>query len=71
MKSMYGSIVGKVLVFAAGIFIALAISGCSNSAATDMAANHRRLGNECQQDLRYGLSGFAPATQARAFYPAR
>lgn len=71
MKSTYGSVVGKVLVFAAGILMTLAMSGCGDPTATDMAAQHRRLGNECQQDLRYGLSGFAPAAQTRAFRPAQ
>jgi hypothetical protein len=71
MRRMYDSVVGKVLVFAAGAFIALAVSGCGNSTQADMAANHRRLSDECRQELHYGLSGYAPATQARSFYPAR
>jgi hypothetical protein len=62
---------GKALVFAAGIFIALAVSGCGNSTQADMAANHRRLGDECRQDLNHGLSGFGRPAQTRAFYPAR
>jgi len=70
MRRMYGSLVGKVLVFIAGIFLALAMSGCNDPVVADIEAEHRRMGNVCQQELRQGLAGFPPTTQAPMFRPA-
>jgi hypothetical protein len=70
MKRMYGSVVGKVLVFMAGIFLALTMSGCNDPVVADIKAEHRRMGNVCQQELRQGLAGFPPTTQAPMFRPA-
>ncbi len=70
MKRMYGSVVGRVLVFIAGIFLALTMSGCSDPVVADIKAEHRRMGNVCQQELRQGLAGFPPTTQAPTFRPA-
>ena len=70
MRRMYGSLVGKVLVFIAGIFLALTMSGCNDPAVAEIKAEHRRMGNVCQQELRQGLAGFPPTTQAPMFRPA-
>lgn len=70
MKSVYALLVGKVLVLAAGIFISLMISGCGDSVVADFEANRRRMGDECQRDLRQSVAAFAPANQTQTFYPA-
>ncbi len=70
MKSMYGSVVGKVFVFVAGVFLALTMSGCNDPAVAEFNARQRSMGDTCQQELRQGLAGFPPTTQAPRFRPA-
>ena len=70
MKRMYGSTVATVLVFMAGIFVALTLSGCNDPVVADIQAERRRMGNVCQQELRQGLAGLTPTTQAPMFRPA-
>jgi len=70
MKSMYALVAGKVLVVAAGMFLALAVSGCGDPVVSDFRANQRRMGDTCQRELRQGAAAFAPATQTLTFHPA-
>ncbi len=70
MESKRNSIVVKFLSFVAGIFISLTLLGCNDPVVADMAAEHRQLGSVCQQELRQGLAGMPPTTQAPAFRPA-
>jgi len=70
MKSNRTSIVVKLLTLITGIFISLTLMGCNDPIVADMAAEHRQLGNVCQQELRQGLSGLPPISQAPAFHPA-
>ena len=51
MKSVCALVVGKVLVLAAGIFLALTISGCGDQVVKDFEANRRRMGADCQREL--------------------
>lgn len=71
MKSIYALVVGKVVVAAAGIFLALAISGCGDPVVNDFRANQRRMGDTCQRELRQGAAAFAATTQTMTFHPAR
>lgn len=70
MRRTYGSVVARVLVFIAGIFLALMISGCNDPVVAEIKAERRRMGSECQQELRQGLAGLTPTTQAPVFRPA-
>ncbi len=70
MKRMYGSVVGKVFVFVAGIFLALTISGCNDPAVADFKVRQRQMGDICQQELRQGHAGFPSTRQSPTFYPA-
>ncbi len=70
MKRVYGSVMGKALIFVAGIFMALTMSGCGDPTVADFKAEQRRMGDMCQQELRLGLAGFPSAAQAPTFYPA-
>ena len=69
MKSMYDLVVGKVLVFAAGIFLALTISGCGDQTVADFRSNQRRMGDACQRDLQ-AVAAFTPTTRTSTFHPA-
>ncbi len=70
MESKHNSIAVKLLMLITGIFISLSLLGCNDPVVADMAAEHRQLGSVCQQELRQGLSGLPPTTQAQAFRPA-
>jgi hypothetical protein len=72
MKSAYALVMGKVLVLAAAIFLALTISGCGDPVVADFEANRRRMGDECQRELRMGrgVAAFTPAHQTPTFRPA-
>ena len=70
MRSMYGLVVGKALVFVAGIFLALTISGSGDQAVADFRSNQRRMGDACQRDLRQAVAAFTPTTQTSTFHPA-
>ena len=70
MKRMYGSVAGKVFVFVAGVLMALTMSGCNDPTVVDFKVRQRQMGDICQQELRQGLAGFPPTTQAPTFYPA-
>lgn len=71
MRRMYGSVVARALVFAAGALLALMISGCNDPVATDIKAQRRRMGDECRIALDQDLAGFPPTTRALMFRPAR
>jgi len=70
MEIKRNSIVVKLLTLVAGIFLSLTLLGCNDPVVADMAAEHRQLGNVCQQELRQGLSGLPPTAQAQVFRPA-
>ena len=70
MKSVYALLVGKALVLAAGIFLSLTISGCGDPVVADFEANRRRMGDECQRELRRGVAAFTPISQTPTFRPA-
>ncbi|MFH1716229.1 MAG: hypothetical protein ABIF19_02665 [Planctomycetota bacterium] len=50
--------------------MSFALLGCNDPIVADMAAEHRQLGSACQQELRQGISGLPPTSQAQAFRPA-
>jgi hypothetical protein len=70
MRSAYVLVLGKVLVFAAGIFITLSICGCGDPVVAEFEANRRRMGETCKRDLGYATPTFTPANRAPAFRPA-
>jgi len=70
MKSMYAFVAEKVVVTAAGILLALVISGCSDPVVSDFRANQRRMGESCQRELGQRVAAFAPTSQTTTFHPA-
>ena len=70
MKSVYALLMGKVLVLAAGIFLSLMVSGCSDPVVADFEANRRRMGVDCQRELSQGGVAFTPINQTPTFRPA-
>jgi len=69
MKSAYVLVLGKALVFVAGIFITLSICGCGDPVVSDFDANRRRMGEECKRDLLYAKPNFEPVARTPAFRP--
>ena len=68
MKSAYVLVLGKVLVFAAGIFITLSICGCGDPVVADFEANRRRMGETCKRDLLYTSPTFTPARRTPIYH---
>ena len=71
MKSHCYSIMGKLLILIIGVFLAVTLMGCHDPIVADMEAEHHRLGNIAEQELRQGLPALTPTSQAEALHPAR
>ena len=70
MKSHYSSIRTRVLTVAAAIILAVSLTGCNDPIVADMEAEHQRLGQVVNQELRQGLTAYTPSSQPKALYPA-
>ena len=70
MKSCFGSIIRKLLTLLTVIFFAVTLLGCHDPVVSDMEAEHRRLGDMAQQEIRQSLAAFLPTSQSETFYPA-
>jgi hypothetical protein len=71
MRRVYGSAVARVLVLVAGAFLALMVSGCNDPVVAEIKAERRRMGSECEHELRQDIVGFPPATHALKFRQRR
>ncbi len=58
------------MIVVTGILLAVTLAGCIDPVAADMEAEHRELGQICEQELRQGLSAFSPTSQAQTLRPA-
>jgi hypothetical protein len=69
MESYRDSTMRRLLTWVIVIFLAVTLLGC-DSIEADMEAEHQRLGQVCQRELRQGLHGFPASSQTEALYPA-
>jgi hypothetical protein len=70
MESYCESIMRRLLTWVIVIFLAVTLLGCGDPIVADMEAEHQRLGQVCQRELRQGLYAFPPSAQTEALYPA-
>lgn len=70
MKSHYSSIKTRVLTVATAIILGVSLMGCNDPIVADMEAEHQRLGNVVNQELRLGLTAYPPSSQPKVLYPA-
>lgn len=79
MKSYGDSMIGRLLIFAMMVFLAVTLFGCQDPIVRDMDAEHQRLGRVCQQEIRQarlgsgeqGVSAFPAPARSGALYPAQ
>ncbi len=64
MKGHCDSIMGRVLILITGVFLAVTLLGCHDPIGADMEAEHRRLGNVVEQQLRQGQSTSLPTSRS-------
>lgn len=70
MKSRYFSIRTSVLSTATAIILAVSLTGCNDPIVADMEAEHIRLGNIAQQELRQDFSTYQSRPQTEVLFPA-
>jgi hypothetical protein len=78
MKSYSDSMIGRLLIFAMMVFLAITLFGCQDPVVRNMDAEHQRLGRICQQEIRQaqlgsseqGVSAFQAPARTGALYPA-
>ena len=70
MKNHYSSIRTRILTAATAILLATSLMGCNDPIVAEMEAEHLRLGNVAQQELRQGLPSYPPSTQTEVLFPA-
>lgn len=78
MKSYGDSMIGRLLIFAMMVFLAVTLFGCHDPIVRNMDAEHQRLGRICQQEIRQaqlgsgaqGVSAFQSPARTGALYPA-
>ena len=70
MKKRYFAIRTSVLATATAIILAVSLTGCNDPIVADMEAEHIRLGNIAQQELRQDFSTHPPSPQTETLFPA-
>lgn len=68
MKSYGDSMIGRLLIFAMVVFLAVTLFGCQDPIVKGMDAEHQRLGRICQQEIRQAQLG--SGEQAVSTFPA-
>ena len=68
MKSYGDSMIGRLLIFAMMVFLAVTLFGCHDPIVKGMDAEHQRLGRICQQEIRQAQLG--SGEQAVSTFPA-
>ena len=70
MKRHKNLTVLKVLTLIIGLFLAVTVTGCIDSVASDCREKHLRLGEIAKQQLQYGLPSYKlTPQQGQTYYP--